>query len=215
MIETEQLVEKISPIFKRYWLPIIFGLFGLILLGYGLIGLIASKTSSDIVLEKASDSTSESGSGFGKNNGKILVDIEGAVISPGVYELEKDARIKDLMVKAGGLSVSADRVWFARNVNLASKLSDGSKIYIPSEGENISSSSENSAGSNALGASTTGLININSASESQLDSLPGVGPVTASKIIQGRPYQSLEDLLSKKAVSSKVFSQIKDKISIY
>lgn len=208
-METQQLVEKLSPVVKKYWLPIILGVLGLIFLGYGLIGLSASQTSDkDIVLEKAV------GSEISNESKGIFIDIEGAVISPGVYELPQDSRIKDLIIKAGGLSESADRAWFSKNVNLASKLSDGGKLYIPSEGEQSNNSQVSQAGGNVMGTSTS-LININSASESQLDSLSGVGPATATKIINNRPYQGIEELLSKKAVTSKVFENIKDKISTY
>ena len=139
------------------------------------------------------------------------------MISPGVYELPKDARMKDLIVKSGGLAASADRNWFAKNMNLASKLTDGSKIYILAVGEKVDSASIN-ASVMGLGTSQTsqnGLININTGSSTELDTLPGVGPVTSSKIIQNRPYQEVADLLSKKVVSNKVFSQIKDKVSVY
>ena len=61
---------------------------------------------------------------------------------------------------------------------------------------------------------TTGLININSASQTELEALPGVGPVTAGKIIDGRPYQTLEELKSKKAVGNALFEKIKDKLTI-
>ena len=213
-METDKLIEQLSPIFRKYWIPIVLGVLGLIFLGYGLIGLVASKSSRDVVLQKPSD---QIGRKNNNNTPKIVVDIEGAVISPGVYELSKDARLKDLIVKSGGLSASADRNWFAKNMNLASKLTDGSKIYIPLVGEKAEAASINSSvmGAGALQASQNGLININTGSSTELDSLPGVGPVTSSKIIQNRPYQTVEDLLSKKVVSSKVFSQIKDKISAY
>lgn len=207
-METQVLVEKLLPIVRKYWPPIVLGLLGLIFLVYGLIGLMASKSSDkEIVLEKASTTSPNE-----KSNG-IFVDVEGAVISPGVYELPQDSRIKDLIIKAGGLSESADRTWFSKNINLASKLSDGGKLYIPLQGEE-SSVVQVSGGGAVMGAST-GLININSASENQLDSLPGVGPATASKIINNRPYQAIEELVSKKAVTSKVFENIKDKISTY
>ncbi|MEK7186068.1 MAG: ComEA family DNA-binding protein [Patescibacteria group bacterium] len=205
-MEASQLAEKLSPIIRKYWVPIVFAVLGLILLGYGLIGLFASESSSDVVLEKASEDKTES------SVGKIIIDIEGAVISPGVYDLPVNSRIKDIIVRAGGLSQDADRVWFAKNINLAAKLTDGSKLYIPFKGD---SPSPVLGTSSSLGTgSVSDLININTASESQLDSLPGVGPATASKIINNRPYQSLEELVSKKALGSKVFENIKDKISI-
>lgn len=213
-METDKLFEKLSPIFRKYWIPIILGALGLIFLGYGLIGLLVSKSSSEAVLQKPSDQVDANNN---DNQSKIVVDIEGAVISPGVYELSKDARVKDLIVKSGGLSASADRNWFAKNMNLASKLTDGAKIYIPLVGEKVDAASINSqvAGVNSSQTSQNRLININTGTNSELDSLPGVGLVTASKIIQNRPYQTIEDLLNKKVVSSKVFSQIKDKVSVY
>lgn len=213
-METDKLFEKLYPIVRKYWIPIILGVLGLIFLGYGLIGLVASKSSSDVVLQKPSD---QIGSNNNDNTPKIIVDIEGAVISPGVYELPKDARMKDLIVKSGGLSASADRNWFAKNMNLASKLTDGSKIYILAVGEKVDSASINTSvmGVGALQTSQNGLININTGSSTELDSLPSVGPVTSAKIIQNRPYQEVADLLSKKVVGNKVFSQIKDKISVY
>ena len=96
---------------------------------------------------------------------------------------------------------------------MATKLADGAKIFIPSVGEAVN-------GGSALNSSSEGiivgaLININTSSQSQLESLPGIGPVTAQKIIAGRPYGSIEELLSKKIVGSKVFGQIKDKIAVY
>lgn len=213
-METDKLFDKLSPILRKYWIPIILGVLGLICLGYGLIGLMASKSSSDVALQKPSD---QIGGNNSNNEPKVVVDIEGAIISPGVYELSKDSRMKDLIVKSGGLSAGADRNWFAKNMNLASKLTDGSKIYIPSIGEKVDTASINSSvmGAGTSQASQNGFISINTGTSSELDSLPGVGPVTASKIIQNRPYQTVEDLLSKKVVSSKVFSQIKDKISAY
>ena len=65
------------------------------------------------------------------------------------------------------------------------------------------------------GASTQAQVNINTASQSDLESLPGIGPVTASKIISDRPYQIVEDLVNKKAVSKAVFEKIKDQIVVY
>jgi|SRR3989344_1423165 len=209
-METEELFEKWSPIVRKFWLPIVLGLVGLILLGYGLIGLIASSSSDDIVIEKASTSSNNTN----VSSGNIFADIEGAVVSPGVYSLPKDSRIKDLIIKAGGLSENADREWFAKNVNLALRLTDGSKLYIISKGE---AGTTIQVSGQTFGSSTSlsGLININSATEKELDSLPGIGPATTSKIIQNRPYQAIEDLIDKKIVSSKVFEGIKDKISIF
>ena len=213
-METDRIVENLTPILKKYWVPIILGIIGLMFLVYGLIGLTTSGSSGDVALQKPSSQAEATGNSSGS---KIVVDIEGAVISPGVYELPKGSRLKDLIVKSGGLSGTADRSWFAKTMNLASKLTDGVKIYIPSVGEKIDASAANSSvmGVSTSQSSADGLININTGSSTELDTLPGIGPVTAAKIIQNRPYQTVAELLSKKAVSSKVFSQVKDKVAAY
>lgn len=145
---------------------------------------------------------------------RIFVDIQGAVENPDVYEVTMGARLKDVLVLANGLSVKADREYFTRTFNLAKKVVDQEKIYVPSEdevGEGIVALvSENvkQEGKN------THLIGINSASTEELDSLPGIGVVTAKKIIDTRPYSSFEELLNKKVVSKSVFTKIKDLISL-
>ena len=90
-------------------------------------------------------------------------------------------------------------------------LSDGQKIYIPKLSETQNSVSVNGVSTGNISSK----ININSAGASDLDSLPGIGSVTAQKIIDARPYSAIEDLLNRKIVSQKVFDQIKEKISIY
>lgn len=149
-----------------------------------------------------------------ETSNEILVDVSGAVVNPGVYPLQNADRIQAALIAAGGLSANADREYVAKNLNLAAKLSDGAKIYIPFTGEHSSNSSNNSNLSNSSNT-VSGLINLNSASSSQLDTLPGIGPATATKIINARPYQTMDELLTKKVVSQKVFDQIKDKVSVY
>ena len=206
-MDFEELLNKLFPLLKRHWMPLILGFAGLMLLGYGLIGLLGSSPdSNDLIFEKADSHESSSPSA------SLVVDVEGAVVSPGVYNLPNGSRVKDALIASGGVSAQADRLWVAKNLNLALKIIDGAKIYIPFEGEK-QSGNDSTLGSSTLGSS--GTININSASEKELDTLPGVGPVTAQKIIDSRPYQALEDLVSKKVVSSGVFEKIKDKISLY
>lgn len=184
----------------KYWLPIALASLGMIFFIYGLISLVGSASKKDeikFVHQELSPQIT-----------KIQVDVEGAVSNPGVYKLAIDSIIQDALIASGGLSKDADREYVSRNINLASKLSDGAKIYIPKLGENA----ENLVSGSSF---STGLININTASEKELDTLPGIGSVTANKIISGRPYLSINDLLDKSIVSSKVFTQIKEKITAY
>jgi len=201
----EKLLTLLSSLDKKQLLSAVLFLLGFILLSVGLIYSFRSsnsgQVSKDISFEPA-------GSSPENKNSKITVDVEGAVVSPGIYSLDSSSRIKDALIAAGGLASNADRDFVAKNLNLALKLADAAKIYIPKKGENLSA--------NGTGSQTRiSLININSASLSELDSLPGIGAVTAQKIIDGRPYQAVDELLSKKIVKSSVFEKIKDKISIY
>lgn len=186
-----------GPVIRRNIVPIFLGTVGLVLLLFGLFQIISTRTSEPSIIfeeEKEEDSF------------EIVVDIEGAVINPGVYKLNSDERVVDALAKAGGLAEVADRDWVEKNVNLAGKLTDGLKIYIPRQGEEILSagSSESAAGP---------VMNINNASVADLKSLPGVGDVTAQKIIDGRPYGSVNELLEKKIVGSATYDKIKDKIA--
>lgn len=146
---------------------------------------------------------------------QIAVDISGAVKKPGVYKLDETARVEDSVNASGGFSKDADQEYISKYINLAQKLADGSKIYIPYKGESSLNPGSVIQGGVVSGANTKTTVNINTSSQSELESLPGVGPVTASKIISGRPYNKIEDLLGQKIVSKKVFEQIKDQIVIY
>jgi len=214
------LMLNVIPNLRKYLIPLSFGFLGVIFLGYGLIQSFSTPNQQeDLMFVSGEESAGSVKSAIAAV--EITVDVSGAVVSPGVYTLTDGARIKDAIEKAGGLSDSADSEFVEKSFNLAAKLIDGSKLYIPEIGESIGSTTSNtSTGSvqsmaGASGISASGLIDINAASESELDTLSGIGPVTAGKIIDNRPYGSLEELVSKKAVSSSVFEKIKDNISLY
>lgn len=154
----------------------------------------------------------------------FFVDISGAVEKPDVYEVTPGARLKDILILAGGLSADADRYFFARNFNLARFISDQEKIHIPSVYEiNSGLFTETSRIIDYVSpveekketASEQSLkININQASLEELDQLPGVGKTTAKKIIENRPYANIEDLVNKKIVNKSTFEKIKDLVEI-
>lgn len=146
------------------------------------------------------------------NSQKIIsVDVSGAVNRPGVYQLKDGLRIEEAIQAAGGFSETANSEYISKYLNLAQKLSDGMKIYVPYAGENVSVPQ----GGQVAGSNIVARVNINTATQAELEALPGVGPVTASKIISDRPYQKIEDLLDKKIVSKSVFEKIKDQIVVY
>ena len=135
---------------------------------------------------------------------KLMVDVSGEVVKPGVYELPAGSRVEDVLQITGGETENADTDYIEKYLNRAAKVSDGQKIYIPAY----------NAGPTALNAQSNH-VNINSASQAELEALPGIGPVTAGKIVAGRPYQSISDLIGRKIVRQKVYDQIKDMISVW
>jgi len=135
---------------------------------------------------------------------ELVVDIGGEVVRPGVYKLPVGSRIEDALRVAEGLTVGADTDYINKYLNRAAKLSDGQKLYIPHKSEARSTKSE-----------TNSKISINSASQGELEGLPGIGPVTAGKIIAGRPYQNISELIEKRIVGQKLYDQIKDLVSIW
>lgn len=198
------LVEKIQELASSYKIPLVFAILAIFLIILTLVIWQSNKESARVIFTQQNEATSGA-----SVSGQIKVDIEGAIVSPGVYELSPGSRIQDLLIMAGGLAGGADRDWISQNLNLAAKLVDGGKVYIPKTGEkNLSVA--------VLGyENTQDKININNASSGDLDKLSGVGPVTAQKIIDGRPYQAIEDLINRKIITQGVFEKIKDKISVY
>lgn len=202
----------LSSFLRTHWLPVSLAVFGLIFLLYGLMSLSGQhQPQGDLVFDSA---TAEQGKnsqkeGSSASEKQITVDVEGAVQKPGVYHVAASARVQEALLKAGGISEKADRIKVAKTINLAGKLTDGIKLYIPFQGETTNGTSDP-----AIDDQAAGVININLASQKDLEGLPGVGEVTAQKIIGGRPYASLEELVSKKIISQKVLDQVRQQVSL-
>ena len=150
----------------------------------------------------------------------ISVDVSGAVNNRGVYKLNDGDRIEDAIKAAGGFSEGttsgkANKEYVSKYLNMAQKLSDGTKVYVSFEGESTPRGGDNGGLAPRSSTSIVRKVNINTASQSELEALPGIGPVTASKIISDRPYGKIEELLDKKAVGKSVFEKIKDSIVVY
>ena len=195
--------------------PVILFLIGLIVAGFGVLLYKNDYFAKDDEVQVLN--ASAEGQGI---NSKIMVEVSGAVEKPGVYEFDSSARVNDALVAAGGLSGGADREWVDRIINKAAKLTDGQKVYIPTLNEQTATSTANNTGGDQTISSTNavnvqGLININTASSGELESLNGIGPVYAKKIVEYRPYSSVEELLSKKVIPNATYDKIKDAISIY
>ena len=154
------------------------------------------------------------------NNNLIVVYICGAVKESKVVTLEENSRVCDAIDAVGGLTQEADLT----NVNLAYILEDGEKIYIPKKGEempndSVSSSSKNSSYSSYSSSSLkTNKININKASQTELETIPGVGPSTALKIINYREengkFSKIEDIKNVSGIGDSKYEQMKEYISV-
>lgn len=203
--------EKFLTLLSSNKYPALLALIGLIFIVVGIFTTLRKDSNEKgVILEEAASTTEDS-----IVNKGIMVDVSGSVLRPGVYKLKLDARIQDALIEAGGLAENADRNYISKNINLAAKISDGAKIYIPRIGEAVSATKSTIAGAASVTGDVSGLININTASAAELDPLPGIGPKTAQKIIDGRPYSNIEELLNRKIVGNKVFGDIKDKITAF
>ncbi len=186
-------------------------------------------SSKDVSFQTKTDKTRVASISSGST---IMIEVSGAVKKPNVYKLSSNSRLKDVIERAGGLSDEADQAFFARNFNLARFLSDQEKIHVPSSSEIESGIYVENARlvdytqpqpqttaqlrqgtSTDQAATTTATININTATSEELEALPGIGEVTAQKIIDSRPYGSTQELLDRKVVGKSVFEQIKGQVT--
>lgn len=139
---------------------------------------------------------------------QAIVQVSGAVATPGVYELPPNARLADALAAAGGLSDDAD----ATQLNLAARIGDGELITIPA----ISTGSDQD--SNEV-ERESGLINVNTASAAELDLLPGVGPVIAGRIIDEReengPFISVDSLTRVTGISTGTLDDLRPLVSVH
>lgn len=150
-------------------------------------------------------------------NREIVVHVSGAVKRPGVLMLPEGSRIYEAIEKAGGLAPDSD----TDGVNMARSLRDEEKIHIPREGESLETESGTSVSGNQSIWADPGkvhLININTADSSALQTLTGIGPSTAAKIIEYRqysgPFRSTEQIKEVSGIGDKTYTKFKDKICI-
>jgi competence protein ComEA len=151
-------------------------------------------------------------------SGEIIVDVGGAVVTPGVYTLVSGSRVFEAIESAGGLTDEAD----TKDINQAAEMADGDRIYVPSHKEvkdgyvgGSDSGLQASSGSIPGGSSK---VNINTADSTGLQVLSGVGPATAEKIIDYRnsngKFTSIEKLKNVSGIGEKTYLKLKDHICV-
>lgn len=150
---------------------------------------------------------------------KIVVDVSGAVVNPGVYNLSFGSRVEDALVAAGGLTNDVDESWVNKSLNRAAKVIDGQKIFIPFLKQSSSLSAtvmgENVSVAQSYSEASGDLVNINTAGLKELDKLPGIGQVYGQNIIDNRPYSDVKELLDRGVLKESVFEKIRTMITVY
>jgi competence protein ComEA len=191
----------------------------------------ASGSAGTVDVSGAGSAAASTATASGRPDSALLVvDVQGAVLHPGVVRLAAGARIGDAIAAAGGYGprVATERVGQA--LNLAALLRDGDQVVVPSRDDPASGAIGAGGGAAASGpaggtggaAATAGggsgaPVDLNHATEAELDALPGIGPVTAGKIVAARaeqPFTSVDDLRSRKLVGAALFERIKTLVTI-
>lgn len=171
--------------------------------------LLADSTKEDPLVEELMEGIKEDTEEESEPK-EIIVHISGQVNNPGIVKLEVGARVIDAVNLAGGLKNEAD----LDKINLAKKLEDEEKIYIPAlgeEGDVDFSDSQSTAEGN-------GKVNINTCTKDELLSLPGIGEVLADRIIDYReqtPFKNIEDIMNVSGIGEKKFESIKEMIIVH
>lgn len=216
MIKWIMSYPKILKKIKKFWLEIILISIALVVTISSIVLYLLSTAKG---IDNINDNTSTAFETDTKLE-KMYVDVSGAVNDPGLYEASNTDRLKNLIEKAGGLTPDADKDFFAINFNLANRVVDEQKIYIPtvwevSNGYYIDNTTQtNKPLSNRNNDLSLETISVNEATLEELDTLPGVGKITAQKIIDNRPYGALQELIDRKILGKTVYENIKILIGI-
>ena len=144
----------------------------------------------------------------GPESGTIVVDVQGAVVEPGVRQLAAGSRVADAIAAGGGYASDADLVAAAAAINLAQALGDGEQIRVPRIGDSqLAGQGPTSSGAptaDGNGGSSRGMVDLNTATPEELEALPGIGPVTVQKIVAARqeqPFASLDDAVQRGVIN--------------
>jgi competence protein ComEA len=177
-----------------------------VLSGAASFALVARALPAVAPVPVVADPWASPGVSSGAVGGDLVVDIEGGVNDPGIHRLPAGSRVADALAAAGGYAETADLAAAAAALNLAATLVDGQQIVVPVLGSEP-----------AAGGGDGGLLNLNRATQAELEALPGIGPVTAGKIIaarEERPFATLEELVSRDVLTNRQLEAIADLVAV-
>lgn len=194
----------------------IAGVAGAVAIGGFAVLIAISGAGSEVVEGPGAAIGVAAGDGPGPAIGEIVVDVAGAVAAPGVYRLPPGARVADAIAAAGGFSRRVDVGRVGLELNLAATLTDGVQIRVPSRDETVEPAA--GPGDSGDGGGPGGqVVNLNTASQSELETLPGIGPVTAGKIIESRSgarFTRVEELRERGLVGEKTFASLRALVTV-
>lgn len=201
------------------WLTprLIVGLMAAAALAVAAFVIAASGPVGSIQVGGGADWSSEASGASGSPAvpGEIVVDVQGAVVRPGVQRLPAGSRVGDAIAAAGGYGPRVDAGRAATELNLAAAIVDGDRIVVPARGDPAPRGADGTSESG--GGSGDGLVDLNTATATELDGLPGVGPVTVQKIIDARsekPFASVDELRNRKVVGAATFDKLRDLVTV-
>ena len=169
------------------------------------------------VVGTSGDPAGLSGAGVVPVTGEIVVEVVGAVPRPGVFRLPAGSRIGDLVTAAGGYGPRVDTAQAEAELNLAATLQDGDRVRVPSRDDAPGVVSPGVAGAGGSEDPAGALVDINSATQAELEELPGIGPATAQKIMTAReeaPFASIDELRSRGVLGEKTFEKLRDLVAV-
>lgn len=218
----EDLIEKA----KQYKIALGLGLLGVIAAGFILLqGRDQGGTDVQQLTEQTSSSSSYKDEKSNKSNEisqaetedqLVTVDVKGAVKKPGVYQLQSNSRVHDALEKAGGMTEEAD----LKSINQAQKLSDEAVVYVAKVGENAVdvTASASASATSGTGQTKSALVNLNTATEADFQTISGIGQKRAQDIIAYREangrFKSVDELKNVSGIGAKTLEKLKEYVTV-
>ena len=218
------MIENVLEKIKQYKLALVIALIGLVIAGFMMLQreqkqenniqqLMEQTSYSSSSTTEKSKQRSESDQGD-KSEGMVTVDVKGAVKKPGVYQLESSSRVHDALLKAGGMTDEAD----LKSINQAQKLVDEAVVYVAKVGENVVDVTTNTNASTATSQAKAGLVNLNTATEADFQTISGIGQKRAQDIIAYREangkFKSVDDLKNVTGIGAKTLEKLKEYVTV-